>query len=132
MSSVFTGQKNYLTFNKAYPYLSLFPGPTSITSTVFCTSAIDEPSPDYSNDDLFKVGEVCPETGPAIRSWGSEHASNGYLLFVALNHASRPGASARPVGRGFVLAKHKSSSGSHARAELSGTGEAKGEPNDDG
>ena len=75
MSSVFLGQKNHLKFNKVYPYLSLLPASKPKTSTIFCISAIEEHSLDYTRA-VLKVGKNYPETSPVIQSSGSERESN--------------------------------------------------------
>jgi len=77
LSSVYLRQKNknQLTLNKVYSYLTLFSGSRSITSTIFCTSAKEEPSPDHPGA-VFKVGKNYPETSPVIPSWGSEREPN--------------------------------------------------------
>ena len=78
MSSVFLGQKNHLKFNKVYPYLSLLPASKPKTSTIFCISAIEEHSLDYTRA-VFKVGKNYRETSPVIQSSGSERESNANI-----------------------------------------------------
>ena len=96
LSSVYLGQKNknQLTLNKAYPYLTLFPESISTTSAIFCTSAKEEPSPDYPVVKVFQVGKDYSGTRPAIQSWSSSKYSIP---------DSSPSSHARAVGRYFKL-----------------------------
>ena len=116
MSSVFLGQKNHLLPVISYN-LSL--GFSNLIFSLFQSSSGDKP--DFHSNKFSSLGPCAEAEGSLLKdvqdkSSPSFHAWADDVLRTKVRETSRPGASARPVGRGFKLAKHTSSSGSHARA----------------